>query len=155
MNDKPDIWFAGGVHWYLHPRFVDVQRPAAYGLYWAMVAWSRDNLTDGRVPAAVVTSILAPAVKADGVKDPKELVRVGLLGERDGVYEIHNYGAWNDSAEKASRRKSAARNAARLRWGSEAQSEPHANGIDAAVNPLRDPHTKPKTETKPKPEAKT
>lgn len=128
LNGKPDIYFTGGVHWYSHCRFVDVQRPAAYGLYWAMTAWARDNLTDGLVPRSVVTSVLAPAVKADAIKDPNELVRVGLLKEGQGGFHLHRFLGWNDSAETVQRRKDAASNAARKRWA----SEPHANGHSPA-----------------------
>lgn len=145
MNDKPDLWFAVGVRWYAHPRFADIQRPAAYGLFWAMSAWAREQLTDGFVPNSVVSAVLAGAVKADPVKDRAELVRVGLLKEGAGGVTIHRFLGWNDSAEKAQRRREAAREAALARWGSHADGS--ANGMRGASEPQSGRHTKEKKET--------
>ncbi len=149
MNDKPDLWFPVGVHWYSHPRFLAVKRGTAYGLYWAMNAWSRDNLTDGFVPDSVIVSLLAGPVKADPVKDRAELVRVGLLYERPDGVEVHKFLGWNDSAEKVQRKRAAARKAADIRW----QSGEHANGNADGMQAVSDALTKPERESKP--EAKT
>ena len=154
VNDKPDLWFPVGVHWYLHPRFVRVRRPAAYGLYWAMNGWAREQLTDGFVPNDVIVDLLSGPVKADANKDRAELIRVGLLTEKGDGVVLHRFLGWNDSAEKVRRRQDAARNAARIRWESEPHPNGNADGMHAAPEVRSGLHTKKKKESKPEEKTK-
>jgi hypothetical protein len=108
VNDRPDLYFAVGLHWYGHPRFIALKRPTAALLWFALVAWSREHLTDGLVPDAMV-AWLAPQVKANARLDRRDLIRVGLLRERKGKVEIHRYLAWQSSATQVEGRRQSAR----------------------------------------------
>jgi hypothetical protein len=97
----------------------------AYRLYWDAIMWSREKLTDGRIPKSMITAI-SPATK------PKQaaalLVSRGLWEHADTLTEdawlIHDYADYQETLEEVAARSLAASVAgakgAHARW--------HANG---------------------------
>ena len=111
----PDFYFKGGVNWFTDDAFVAIERPAAYGLYWALTAWSRGKLTDGLVPDHMVRK-LAGDVKASPRLDAAELIRVGLLRKQEKNVRLVNYFSWQESREEVEARRAHAKRGADARW---------------------------------------
>jgi hypothetical protein len=129
----PDFYFRGGVNWYTDDAFAAVQRPGAYGLYWALTAWSRGKLTDGLIPDHMV-ALLAGSVKADARRDRDELLRVGLLTPADGGVAIRDYGDWQECRADVDARREKAKGAADARWHATGNASSNAPSI-APSNP--------------------
>lgn len=109
----PTEWARMGVRWFQHERFVSLTSAGASSLFWAMVAWAKGELSDGYVPAGIVP-ILALAVRADAKADLADLLRVGLLTERDNGFDIHGFLHWQDSAAEVATRRETWREAGRV-----------------------------------------
>jgi hypothetical protein len=100
------LFFVVPENWYIMDRFQAVQRPSAYALLFALNGWSRQNLSDGFVPSYTVAAV-APLVKANRRLDLAELLRVGLLTNAPGGFEITDFLAWNDSRQDVEARSKA------------------------------------------------
>ncbi len=132
----PDFYFRGSVNWFTDDSFVAINRSAAYGLYWALVAWSRGKLTDGRVPLHMARS-LATAVKASPKRDLAELCRVGLLGELEDGFLLVDFFEWQESSEVVAARREKAQRAADARWNAASNAPSNAPSMPDAMQRQR------------------
>jgi len=100
---------------YTHPKFLGLD-PAAVGLWAMALSYCNDHLTDGCVPRAQLSRLIA-ASQSKALRLANALVRAGLWEDRgiDG-FQVHDYLEWNDSAEQI-RGKRAATAEARSRAG--------------------------------------
>lgn len=88
------------------------------------MCWTAHHEKDGVVHASIVSN--------QRIVD--ELLRAGLWDrDADGTLRIHNWLGRQRSAEEVDAARSAARNAARIRWGRESHSDAHS-GTDAPSN---------------------
>jgi len=78
----------------------DAKLPAlsdrAFRLWVNAICYCSRGETDGRVPAALMTSLSISATK----RAVDELLSAGLLLDRGGEYEVHNYLKFNPSRER-------------------------------------------------------
>lgn len=141
-----------------HPKVLAAGGDAAW-LYICGLCFTNRNLTEGRIPKAVVPRLSdrkAPARLA------QRLVDVGLWHEEKDAYVIHDWEKYNEGAEAVKARKEQARNAARARWSGkpknapsiadsnapppDEQCRPHADRIPGADAGAMPSHSSPTTE---------
>jgi hypothetical protein len=111
-----------------HPKVLAAGGDAAW-LYICGLCFTNRNLTEGRIPKAVVPRLSdrkAPARLA------QRLVEVGLWHEEKEAYVIHDWEKYNEGAEKVKARKEQARNAARAKWSKHARSTANSNAHSSA-----------------------
>ena len=107
------VWFKVDDQLAVHVKAVAAGN-AAMGLWVRAGAWCSAQLTDGRLPAAMVRAL-------DGSDaDARRLVAAGLWTAVDGGYEFHDWEQWQPSkdqvlAERAAGRERVAKSRARAR----------------------------------------
>jgi hypothetical protein len=114
-----------------HPKVLAAGGDAAW-LYICGLCFTNRNLTEGRIPKAVVPRLSdrkAPARLA------QRLVEVGLWHEDRDAYVIHDWEKYNEGAEAVKARKEQARNAARTRWSGRPKSAQSNAGSNADPDP--------------------
>jgi hypothetical protein len=101
-----------------HPKVLAAGGDAAW-LYICGLCFTNRNLTEGRIPKAVVPRL---SDRKAPMRLAKRLVDVGLWHEDEDAYVIHDWEKYNEGAEKVKARKEQARNAARVKWSKHAKS---------------------------------
>jgi len=89
---------------YDHPKLdaLGRDRLAAVGLWTLAISWCNRRLTDGIVPADRIRLLGGTTALAE------RLVEVGLFDRRDEGYAVHDFLAFNDSAETVRSRRDVA-----------------------------------------------
>lgn len=95
-----------------HPKVLAAGGDAAW-LYVCGLCFVNRNLTEGRIPKAVVPRL---SDRKSPTKLARRLVDVGLWHEDGDAYRIHDWEKYNEGADAVKARKEQARNAARARW---------------------------------------
>lgn len=103
-----------------HPKVLAAGGDAGW-LYICGLCFTNRNLTEGRIPKAVIGRL---SDRKNPVKLAKTLVDVGLWHEEKDHYVIHDWDKYNESAEDVKARKEHARNAARARWSGKGKPPP-------------------------------
>lgn len=120
-----------------HPKVVALSDKAFRGLVELWCYCSR-NLTDGKVPAAVVSRTFPP-------KTLRELLAAGLIREDGTSFEMHDYLEHQQSAQKVAdlreRRREAGRKGGRARGEAQAKSKQVLEQNSSPVQPDTDPDT--------------
>jgi hypothetical protein len=99
-------WLRIDDQFFSHPKVLAAGNEAI-GLWVRLLTWSGAHLTDGFVPFHATILFQNRALK----RNLTRLVKVGLLHETEGGYNIHDYLEWNPSASQVldEREKNAAR----------------------------------------------
>jgi uncharacterized phage protein (TIGR02220 family) len=95
-----------------HPKTA-MAGPLAFGYHVAGILYCKRHATDGFIPTPALGSLLAGVSQARGKQLAEVLVGVRYWEAADGGYAIHDWLAWNDSAEDVKARREAARDRAR------------------------------------------
>lgn len=111
-----------------HPKVLAAGGDAAW-LYICGLCFTNRNLTEGRIPKAVVPRLSDR--KAPG-RLAQRLVEVGLWHEENDAYLIHDWEKYNEGAEKVKARKEQARNAARVKWSKHAKGNAQSSAASSA-----------------------
>lgn len=107
------VWFKVDDQLAVHPKVVSAGN-AAMGLWLRAGAWCGAQLTDGRLPAAMVRALDGTPAEA------KRLVNAGLWIEGEDCYHFHDWDDWQPSreqvlSERAAGRERVARSRARAK----------------------------------------
>ena len=79
---------------------------AGFAMHVAGILYCARNLTDGMIPAAKVATLLdCRPLRQAPEKIAARLVELGLWHERGGVYEVHDYLAYNPSRAQVERER--------------------------------------------------
>ena len=131
-----------------HPKFLAAGPLAGY-LAIAGIAWSRRNLTDGKIPDAQVErlvnfkgfahhmwqgELVGGGEDADALELAGELVECGLWKRVKGGFMIHDFLDWQDSAKKVKTEREAARK--RMQRKRSHDVRPNSEGTSASVTPM-------------------
>lgn len=104
MSDIP--WFKVDDHLPTHRKVLAIprgaRRLAAVGGWTFGGAWCSANLTEGRIPTAVLEDLAIPTKQAD------DLVDSGLWVPDGKGYRMHDFAAYNPSKEQVERDRAAA-----------------------------------------------
>lgn len=116
-----------------HPKFINAMGRHAHALYtWlGLLSWSKQNLTDGLVPAAAVRVTDGPSNGKQRALAVQALVNAKLVHrEPNGDLRLHDFLDWNDPSElvKVRRREDRKR---KLQGGRPVSDTP----IDSALTP--------------------
>ncbi|MEW6223234.1 MAG: hypothetical protein AB1627_01255 [Chloroflexota bacterium] len=109
---------------YDHPKLdaLGRDRLAGVGLWALAISWCNRRLTDGVVPADRIRLLGGTAAIAD------RLVEVGLFDRCEDGYRVHDFLAFNDSAETVMARRQAAAERQRKHRSSQVESQPQSRG---------------------------
>ena len=88
--------------------------PEAIGLHVLSITYCTRHRTDGVLPADWLEEILPHPARRDRVL--RAMVEHELFDCNDGVFVVHDYLDWNDSAEVRSERSRAGKEFAARRW---------------------------------------
>lgn len=91
-----------------NPKVVSVGSNAKL-LYIAGICYAGSALTDGFIPTNTIKMLAADTAISSVRKAVGDLVKSGLWTEVDDGYQIHDYLAYNESAQKVQAKKDAAR----------------------------------------------
>lgn len=121
-----------------HPKFLPLcsgeHGLAALGLWTLGLAYSMDQLSDGRVPR----SFLLTRVRQNTLNSSAErLVSVGLWHDEGDHYLIHDYAQWNPSSEQIKSDRLAARERMRKHRGGPERSGEQAATFRRTQSPVR------------------
>jgi len=97
-----------------HPKIMPLT-DAAFRLYVSGLAYCSAFLTDGQIPAGVLTT-LVPRYR---VRSRDELLTAGLWVRYDNPivgYQVRDYLEWNRSREQVEKQRAAGVTGARARW---------------------------------------
>lgn len=111
-----------------HPKVIKAGGDAAW-LYICALCFTNRNLTEGRIPKAVVPRL---SDRKAPMRLAKRLVDVGLWHDEGDAFVIHDWDKYNEGAEKVKARKEQARNAARAKWSKHAQSNANSTAPSTA-----------------------
>lgn len=114
-----------------HPKVLAAGGDAAW-LYICGLCFTNRNLTEGRIPKAVVPRL---SDRKGASRLAGRLVEVGLWHEDGDAYVIHDWEKYNEGAEKVKARKEQARNAARAKWSKHTRSSAASNAPSNAPPP--------------------
>lgn len=78
--------------------------PAAAGVWWAAVCWTRKQQLDGRIPKRVILGFFGG--DRSNAKSMATLIKVGLFIDSGDDIVIHNYAAKNETKEQIAERRS-------------------------------------------------
>jgi hypothetical protein len=110
----PLPWVRLDTTWYTNPKFIDLyhqRRHAAICLYMAGLAYCGQHELSGFIPESVLRLLAGRPI------DAQALVDADLWHKRDGGWDIHGWGEFQqDGIEAQQRRSDAARRAAQKRW---------------------------------------
>lgn len=124
-------WFKVDDAAHSHRKMVEAGLPAA-GLWMLAGSWSAQHLTDGHVPAAMVSRLGATA------KDARRLVAVGLWDTVADGYQFHDWEDYQPTRAEVlaqrEKRSKAGRAGAESRWGDgTSDGTSHADGMASAM----------------------
>lgn len=105
-----------------HPKVLAAGGDAAW-LYVCGLCFTNRNLTEGRIPKAVVPRL---SDRKGPMHLAQKLVDVALWHDQGDHFTIHDWEKYNENADEVKARKEHARNAARARW-SGAKKSPSSN----------------------------
>jgi hypothetical protein len=141
-----------------HPKFLPLMRVdvrantalAALGLWTLGLAYTSDQLSDGRVPKAWVATRVRPNVAK---RSAEQLISLGLWEDRGDHYLIHDYLEWNPSSQQIKADRRAARDRMKKLRGSGERSQeqagsekPHTESVrQQDVDVAKTEITKPRT----------
>lgn len=120
-----------------HPKVLAAGGDAAW-LYICGLCFTNRNLTEGRIPKAVVPRI---SDRKGPMRLAKVLVDVGLWHDHGDHFAIHDWQKYNESAEEVKARKEHARHAAKVRWSGGKKPPPgNAQPMPGAMPGASDEH---------------
>jgi hypothetical protein len=110
----PLPWVRLDTNWYTNAKFLDLyehKRHAAIALYMAGLAYCGQHELSGFIPTPALR------IMSGRDADAQALVDVELWHKRDGGWDIHGWGEFQqDGIEAQERRSNAGRRAANKRW---------------------------------------
>lgn len=123
------MWFKVDDHFAMHPKAVAAGN-RAIGLWVRAGSWSADQLTDGFVPAQMISPL--GGTRADA----RQLVAAGLWLAVDGGWKFHDWGDTNPTAKEVTDRRTKRAEAGRK--GGRRPSKQQANAKQVLATCLPD-----------------